>query len=252
MAHVEGWLHLDEAWALHEAVRNFRPDQHAMAVVEIGSWKGRSTIALASGACARPIGKAAKVYAIDPHTGTKDGPEVGPVSTITEFRSNVAAAGLDSVVELVQATSHEARARFGARSVDILFMDGSHQYEDVKTDISDWQPTLRDTALVAFNDPSIPGVYRALREMVIKPWSPYRRPRLIHNTLFFDFRRTIQWTRHDEITLFRLRSMLQLRYHANRVGSHVPTWLARLGRPAFRAMVSRILGRGSPPKSEVQ
>jgi len=39
------------------------------AIVEIGCWKGKSTVYLASGSKA---GNNIKVYAIDPHQGTKD------------------------------------------------------------------------------------------------------------------------------------------------------------------------------------
>jgi len=46
---VDGFLYLGEAWALHEAARTCRMGGEWRAVVEIGSWKGRSTIALASG-----------------------------------------------------------------------------------------------------------------------------------------------------------------------------------------------------------
>ena len=56
LTQVEGWLDIDEAWALHEMVRRRPPDPGPVTVVEIGSWKGRSTIALALGAMARGTG----------------------------------------------------------------------------------------------------------------------------------------------------------------------------------------------------
>jgi len=46
---VPGWLGHDEAWALREAARTHPADEPAITVVEIGSWKGRSTVALAHG-----------------------------------------------------------------------------------------------------------------------------------------------------------------------------------------------------------
>ena len=44
---VDGWLGSREAWALYRAARDAPGD--APVAVEIGSWMGRSTIALALG-----------------------------------------------------------------------------------------------------------------------------------------------------------------------------------------------------------
>src|SRR2546422_11389447 len=104
LAGVEGWLYFNEAWALHEMVRNLGSREPAVYVVEIGSWKGRSTIALALGVQARGAGT---VFAIDPHTGAPDGVTFGwigshtaggPPVTVTEFQRNIAAAGVASLV----------------------------------------------------------------------------------------------------------------------------------------------------------
>lgn len=233
---IEGWLYLEEAWALHEAVQDFPDEGRPLTVVEIGSWKGRSTVALASAIRARGDGK---VFAIDPHTGTSDGPEPGPVSTASEFLANVRAAGLQPFVELIQTTAHEARLGFASRSVDVLFVDGSHHYDDVKTDILDWQTALRDHSTVAFNDPSVPGVYEALRELVVLYGSCFKRPALIQNTLFFNFRRNQSWTRHDTIALARLRFALALRFQANRVRPYLPKWLVWVGHRVSRGLVGR-------------
>lgn len=223
LEHVDGWLYVDEAWALHEAVREL-PDGVA-TVVEIGSWKGRSTIALALAIQARGSGR---VYAIDPHTGEKDRTGVGPVRTLADFRTNIARAGVESMVELLLMTSQVGRSRFVDESVDLLFVDGSHQYPDVKRDVEDWTSALKDGAIIAFNDPSASGVYRALRELVLRP-GPYRSPRLVQNTLFFVIQRHAAWHDVDRVTVRRLRAVLWIRFQASRFWSVMPTWLIRLG-----------------------
>jgi predicted O-methyltransferase YrrM len=231
LAPVEGWLYLGEAWALHESVRKIASDDIPPAVVEIGSWKGRSTIALALGVRARGAGT---VYAIDPHTG------IGiTTETVTEFRQNVENAGVDSVVELMTTTSHEARSQFAARSIDVLFIDGSHEFEDVKADIADWQTALKDQATIAFNDPSWPGVYRALKEFVLERGNQYRSPMLVQNTLFFEFRRGARWTTQDSIALLRLRLVLKLRFAASRIRPYMPVWFVGIGHAASARMVGR-------------
>ena len=68
----------------------------------------------------------------------------------------------------------------------MLFVDGSHEYEDVKRDIREWMPLLADRASVGFNDPWWPSVFRALQEDVIRGTSAFRSPRVVENTLFFE------------------------------------------------------------------
>ena len=64
---AEGFLSPNEQVTLFSKALNVKG-----AIVEIGSWKGKSTIMLAYGSIA---GNGNKVYAIDPHTGRPDVPE---------------------------------------------------------------------------------------------------------------------------------------------------------------------------------
>jgi predicted O-methyltransferase YrrM len=66
---VEGWLSDRQGRALFDAAAKATGGG---AIVEIGSWKGRSTTWLASGA--RLAGQ--RVYAIDPHRGSREDPAV--------------------------------------------------------------------------------------------------------------------------------------------------------------------------------
>jgi len=239
LADVEGWLYLGEAWALHETARNIAPTSHDVTVVEIGSWKGRSTIALALGLKARGSGK---LFAIDPHTGAHGSTKTGPVVTAEEFQRNIAGARVDSLVRLLVTTSHAARTQFAPKSVDVLFVDGSHRYEDVVEDIADWETALKDDSAIAFNDPSAPGVYRALRERVLKSRTPYRRPVLIENTIFFEFRRSWSWARSDALGLMRLRAVLRFRFWAARLRPYMPAWFVRWGHLMSRGLVGHYPG----------
>lgn len=231
---IEGWTYPEELWALHEAARNF-PGREPLNVVEIGSWKGRSTVALALGLCGRGNGR---VYAIDPHTGSREHIDAyGRVDTFSDFLQNIDKAGLADVVEPIRTTSHEASVRFERNSVNVLFIDGSHEYQDVLTDIEDWAPILADTAVVAFNDPLYPGVYRALRDVVLKSPSPYRNARYVANTLFFAFHRGMRWRLQDSAALLRLRVLLALRLQAQRPANHAPKWAVGWGRRLYERML---------------
>ena len=127
--------------------------------------------------------------------------------------------------------------------MQVLFIDGSHEYDDVHQDIEDWTTALADRAHVSFNDPSFAGVYRALRERVVRPGSPFRSPTLIQNTLFFEFKPNARWTLADWVAWLRLRITLMLRYQANRFRPYMPPWFVRIGWLVERRLVGGEVAR---------
>jgi hypothetical protein len=208
LAGVEGWLGNREAWALHEAART-APGATPVAV-EIGSWKGRSTIALALGFRARGSGT---VIAVDPHDGPRH--RARGLDTFGPFLANVEAAGVAGHVRPIRATSAEARPAV-TEPIDVLFVDGSHAYEDVLADIDLWSGALRRGATVAFHDAyEYPGVRRALRERVLRR-GPFRRPRLVELTLFVTYAPG-EWSRRDAVAAAAIRARVPAATVANRV-----------------------------------
>jgi hypothetical protein len=177
---VDGWLGMREAWALHDAAFRLGRADPAVVAVEIGSWKGRSAIAIGSGLERAGAGI---LYAIDPHEGSRTHALEAETATFGAFRENVRRAGIERHVTPLREVSAQARARFGERSVGLLFIDGSHRYEDVVDDILGWLPYLRDGAVVAFHDAARVDVRRALVENVFGETTPFDRPRLVQNTL---------------------------------------------------------------------
>jgi predicted O-methyltransferase YrrM len=196
---VDGFLHETEAWELYRTGARHRGG----TAVEIGSWKGRSTISLALGLAG------GIVHAIDPHTGSSEHQHGSPIDTFPEFEANIARAGVAASVDPIRTTSHDARCRFEAGTIDVLFVDGSHDFEDVLLDIDDWTSALRDGAEVAFNDPCWPGVNRALMDRVTARPSPWRRPHHVYNTLFLAYEPTSSWSWSDGLALIRLRLFLR-------------------------------------------
>jgi MMP 1-O-methyltransferase len=166
---VEGWLTVPEGRVLHDLASRTDP---STAIVEVGSWKGKSTIWLAKGSLA---GRGARVYAVDHHRGSPDPeerarqqPGAQDIWSFDEFRSNMGRAGVTEIVEPVVASSAEA-ARSFPRQIGLLFIDGDHSYEGVKNDLESWFPKLIDGAVVAFHDTNVtiyPGVKRLVREAV--------------------------------------------------------------------------------------
>jgi predicted O-methyltransferase YrrM len=129
-AGVEGWLTDDQArrlWTRAAAARG--------TVVEIGSFRGRSTIVLASAAPA--------VVAIDPHAGSDRGPqEIAPdaargAEDHEAFRANLARAGVDQRVRHVRRPSADAHAEVDG-AVALLYVDGAHRYRPARADLAGW------------------------------------------------------------------------------------------------------------------
>jgi predicted O-methyltransferase YrrM len=143
---IDGWLSDAQGCALFQAAA---AATGRGSIVEIGSWKGRSTAWLAAGA--RLSG--AKVYAVDPHTGSREDPHA---ATLAEFRTNLARAGLADHVEPLVMTSAEA-ARVVESPIELLFIDGDHAYESVRLDAALWLPKLVEGGTVMFHDVGTAG-----------------------------------------------------------------------------------------------
>jgi MMP 1-O-methyltransferase len=115
-------------------------------IVEIGSFKGKSTIALARGAAAT---HQTTVYAIDPH---RIQPEEGYLEdTEAEFLANIKSAGVDEQVVPMIMTS-EAAAKGWDKPVRLLWIDGDHRYEPSKLDFTLWEPHVVEGGIIAMHD----------------------------------------------------------------------------------------------------
>jgi len=143
---IKGWLTRAEATFLFEAAKRTAP---RATIVEIGSFKGRSTICLAKGSLA---GNRARVVAIDPHHGNPEHQrQFGRVDTFDEFRQNLLTAGVTHAVLALKDTSLRVAARFDRR-VSLLFIDGDHSFEAVRQDLRSWLPLVEPGGVVAIHD----------------------------------------------------------------------------------------------------
>jgi predicted O-methyltransferase YrrM len=143
---VEGWLNEAEGRLLHRLARKCSGKG---VVVEIGSWKGKSTIWLGHGS---RDGRNVKIHAIDPHTGS---PEHGGTNrhvwTFEQFQKNIQSAGVDDVIVPHVDYSVTAAQKFD-EPVELIFVDGLHEYEGVKADFEAWFPKVIEGGIMAFHD----------------------------------------------------------------------------------------------------
>lgn len=135
VAKVDGWMTDAQARRLWDRASELRVGDQ---IVEIGSFRGRSTVILASAA---PPGVG--IVAIDPHAGNDRGPqeiegfeEVAAVDHDV-FHENLRSAGVDERVRHERAFSHEAVGAIDG-DVALLYIDGAHRYVPALADIRVW------------------------------------------------------------------------------------------------------------------
>ncbi len=137
---VPGWLTRAQAARLFDSASTLGP---GALIVEIGSHQGRSTVVLAQAA----LTSTATVTAIDPFI---EGRLFGGVPTRAKFERNVAAAGLADVIDLIPRPSQDVRPGW-VRPVDLLYIDGKHDYWTVTDDLK-WAAHLNRGGEVLVHD----------------------------------------------------------------------------------------------------
>ena len=170
------------AQAPDESVRGFLPDHEGRQLygwavaaarlgplLEIGSYCGRSTLWLAQAAQLHGT----VVYAVDHHRGSEEHQlgeshhdpalvdATGQVDTFTEFRRNIAQAGLEEAVVPIVASSGQLAPHWQA-GLGMVFIDGGHSLKAALTDYRAWAPHICPGGILAihdvFPDPTMGGL----------------------------------------------------------------------------------------------
>jgi predicted O-methyltransferase YrrM len=132
---VEGWFSPEQ---VSRVVERAGQVPAAGRIVEIGSFRGRSMIAIA-----RSAPEGAQIFAIDPHAGNDRGPqeidgfedEAAVDSKV--FLTNLERAGVRERVTYVRKFSHDALDDVDG-PIDLLHIDGAHRFGPASDDIARW------------------------------------------------------------------------------------------------------------------
>lgn len=144
---IVGMLIREEVEWLHQTA-------HEMSsIVEIGSYRGRSTYALCAGC-------QGIVYAVDPfeanfHQEVRD--------VFDDFAENLKA--FENLLPVIKTSQEAANSAIIPAIVDMVFIDADHSYRAVLDDLRLWEPRARK--LVCGHDyggPRTPGVEKAVNE----------------------------------------------------------------------------------------
>lgn len=154
---IKGFLADDEAAALYSAALS---TSQRGAVLEIGSYCGKSTVVLGS-ACQK---NGSILYAVDHHRGSEEhqkgeffhDPELydeteAQFDSFGEFRRNIALADLhDTVVPIV--ASSEVASRHWQTPLAMVFIDGGHSLEAALNDYRCWAGHILRGGILAIHD----------------------------------------------------------------------------------------------------
>jgi len=160
-AEISGWMNsLEMEWLAEQA-------QYG-EVVEIGSWQGRSTRAMADNKVD------GRIYAVDTWQGSgetldllKDKPENW---LFDQFRENLAdhiMSGIVIPMPMRSTVAADYALRAGIK-FKFVFIDATHEYESLKEDIFAWRPLVEKGGILAGHDYDwgYPGVVHAVREFI--------------------------------------------------------------------------------------
>jgi hypothetical protein len=150
---IEGWMRFEELQWLYNTAKSMD------RVAELGSWKGRSTHALASGC------KLGHVTAIDHFKGSV-GEEVvhREAQTDAVYEQFLENTKDFTNLTVVRKDTTSAAEDYPDGWFDLVFIDAEHTYEGVKRDIERWTPKAR--IMLAGHDycSEWPGVQQAVNE----------------------------------------------------------------------------------------
>jgi predicted O-methyltransferase YrrM len=119
-------------------------------ILEIGSFKGKSTVILAKSVA---LSGNSTVNAVDPMTAPSEtDPDLrGDASSFNDFQKNIEAHKVAENIEFHQTFSYEL-AKTWDKPIRLLWIDGDHTYKGTKLDFEGFAPYLADGAIVAIHD----------------------------------------------------------------------------------------------------
>jgi SAM-dependent methyltransferase len=172
---------LPEGWFSEADIAAYRSLYEMVPVggttAELGVWQGRSLCAIAAVIRARRL----HVHAIDTFGGTEGERDVvhdcgGKLQEV--FEANLERFGIRAQVEVHAGSTGALVANFPDASLDLVFIDADHRYEQTLADVRAWLPKVKPGGMLCGHDYKRPwrhfwghdrsGVKRAVDEVLGK------------------------------------------------------------------------------------
>lgn len=156
---IEGWFDFNN---LYQFILSLIEEGE---IVEVGSWLGKSSVFMAVEIA--NSNKNIKFNCVDTWLGSSEHSSDQLViknELYNKFLQNI--EPVKKYINPVRKSSVEAAKDFKDESLDFIFIDAGHSYEDVSSDIAAWYPKLKKGGYIGGHDYSEawPGVIKAVQE----------------------------------------------------------------------------------------
>ncbi len=137
--------------------------------VEVGSWKGMSSAYMAVEIA--NSGKEIEFYCVDHWLGSQEHHDPSSHAYEPEIHNlyEIFVNNMNPVKDYytpLRMSSLEASKQFEDKSLDFVFIDAAHDYENVKKDILAWTPKLKDGGILSGHDINYGPVAKAVDEVI--------------------------------------------------------------------------------------
>lgn len=173
---IQGWMSLTEMSFL-----NSLGSRGYTKIVEAGAWKGRGTNVIAEGA------PNAQIWSVDTWAGSAS--ELDSTNWMakqedvySQFLQNT--AKFNNIIP-IRKPSLEAVDDFQDNSLCCVFIDMSHEYNDVVADILAWAPKVRQNGMICGHD-YMHGTWQKVVEAVLDTLGP---PTELHDTIWVHYKK---------------------------------------------------------------
>lgn len=161
-SHIFGWSSPELQGKLLEFILDTMTPKSRVVMAEVGVYLGRGTAIFDEVFVSR--GQDYKMEAIDHFEGSSEHKEGNSIPSYDLALQNLTPI-LDKVA-LINSESIAASKKFKQNHFDIVYIDASHEYENVLADIKAWFPKVKKGGFICGDDFSgdWPGVVRAVNE----------------------------------------------------------------------------------------
>lgn len=159
---IQGWFNCEHLYRFM-----VERAQDGARFVEIGVWKGKSAAFMAVEII--NSGKKIDLFLVDHFKGSlehQDDPQVLNDSLEAQCKANL--EPVSHMIKYITMSSVAAASTFPDESLDFVYVDGSHEYQDIKDDIEAWLPKIKKGGVIAGDDYGVgrhPDVQKIIDEL---------------------------------------------------------------------------------------
>lgn len=158
---IPGFVSLKKVKKIQQVVKKL---PSVCRVVELGSYKGRSAVAIAS-----VLPDQGTLYCIDHFQGSPEMEswKIDSSNLLEDFCQNIKDFGVENKIQVLAMTGDKAVDQFESESLDMLFIDAAHDYDSVKSDLLSWYPKLKTDGFLFCDDyeETWVGVVQAVKDV---------------------------------------------------------------------------------------